>query len=182
MFWFIDPSHSQATFSVKHMMVSTVRGRLGKLSGRLQLDPAHPERATFEVAADVGAIDTGDPKRDAHLRSADFFDAPTYPSISFKSTAVFAKAGGGYTASGELTIRDITRPASFDVHLEGIGVDAQGGKHLGASATVVIDRSDFGLTWNMPIPSGVLVGEKVKIEVDLQALDESSATQRGLAA
>jgi polyisoprenoid-binding protein YceI len=182
MFWFIDPSHSQATFSVKHMMVSTVRGRLGKLNGRLEFDPAHPEHATFEVAADVGAIDTGDPKRDAHLRSADFFDASTYPSISFKSTAVFAKADGGYTASGDLTIREITRPASFDVQLEGIGVDAQGGKHLGASATVVIDRTDFGLTWNMPVPSGVLVGEKVKIEVDLQALDESSATARGLAA
>lgn len=182
MFWFIDPSHSQVTFSVKHMMVSTVRGRLGKLSGRLQLDPAHPERATFEVAADVSAIDTGDPKRDAHLRSADFFDAPTHPRISFKSKAVFAKANGGYSAGGDLTIRDITRPVSFDVQLEGIGVDAQGGKHLGASATVVIDRTDFGLTWNMPIPSGVLVDEKVKIEVDLQALDEATATQRGLAA
>lgn len=182
MFWFIDPSHSQVTFSVKHMMVSTVRGRLGKLSGRLQLDPAQPERATFDVAADVGAIDTGDPKRDAHLRSADFFDAATYPSITFKSRAVFAKADGGYTASGDLTIRDVTRPVSFDVQLEGIGVDAQGGQHLGASATVVIDRTDFGLTWNMPIPSGVLVDPKVKIEVDLQALDESSATQRGLAA
>ncbi|MEP6693084.1 MAG: YceI family protein [Chloroflexota bacterium] len=182
MFWYVDPSHSQVTFSVKHMMVSTVRGRLGPLSGRLDLDPERPEKGSFEIAASVAAIDTGDARRDAHLRSGDFFDAEKYPQIVFKSNAVFPQGEGRYKASGDLTIREVTRPVSFDVELAGVGIDGQGGQHLGATATVTIDRTDFGLTWNMPVPNGVLVSEKVKIEVDLQALDEASAKQKGLAA
>ena len=182
MFWYLDPSHSQATFSVKHMMVSTVRGRLGKLSGRLLLDPDQPEKADFEIAADVADINTGDAKRDGHLRSGDFFDAAAHPAITFKSSAVFPRGEGRYTVSGDLTIRKVTRPVSFDVELLGLTTDGQGGQRLGASATVTIDRTDFGLTWNLPVPNGVLVGEKVKIEVDLEAIDEASAKQRGLAA
>lgn len=182
MFWYIDPSHSAVSFKVKHMMVSTVRGRLGRLRGRIQLDPERPEKAEFEIAADVKGIYTGDERRDGHLRSGDFFDAEKYPEITFKSDAVFRRGQGRYTASGELTIRDVTRPVSFNVELEGINADAQGGRHLGASASVTIDRADFGLTWNVPVPNGVLVGDKVKIEVDLQALDEAAAKARGLAA
>lgn len=182
MFWYIDPAHSQVTFSVKHMMVSTVRGRLGKLSGRLELDPKAPEKADFEISVDVNGIDTGDAKRDGHLRSADFFDVEKHPEIVFKSNAVFPKGGGRYAASGDLTIRGVTRPASFEIELVGVGVDAQGGQHLGATATTTIDRTAFGLTWNMPVPSGVLVSENVKIEVDLQAIDETAAKKVGLAA
>jgi len=182
MVWYIDPSHSQVNFSVKHMMLSTVRGRLGKLTGRLELDPQMPEKGSFVVKADVADINTGDPKRDGHLRSADFFDAEKFPAISFKSNVIFPKGEGRYVASGDLTIRDITRPVSFDIDLLGVSVDAQGGQKLGATATVAIDRTGFGLTWNMPVPSGVLVGEKVKIEVDLQAYDEAGAKKVGLAA
>lgn len=182
MFWYIDPSHSAVSFKVKHMMVSTVRGRLGQLRGRIQLDPERPEKADFEIAAQVKGIYTGDPRRDGHLQSGDFFDAEKYPQITFKSDAIFQRGEGRYTASGDLTIRDVTRPVSFEIELEGIGVDAQGGQHLGASASVTIDRTDFGLTWNMPIPNGMLVGDKVKVEVDLQALDEATAKTRGLAA
>jgi len=182
MFWYIDPSHSQVNFSVKHMMVSTVRGRLGRLAGRLELDPDRPEKADFEISADVKGIDTGDAKRDGHLRSADFFDADTHPVITFKSNAVFPKGTGKYTASGDLTIRKVTRPVSFDIELHGIGPGPQGSQHLGATASVTIDRTDFGLTWNMPVPNGVLVSEKVKIDVDLEAVDEATAKQRGLAA
>lgn len=182
MFWYIDPAHSQVTFSVKHMMVSTVRGRLGKLSGRLELDPKAPEKADFEIGVDVRGIDTGDPKRDGHLRSGDFFDAEKHPEIVFKSNAIFPKGDGRYAASGELTVRGVTRPASFDIELTGIGVDGQGGQHLGATATTTLDRTAFGLTWNMPVPSGVLVSENVKIEVDLQAIDEAAARKIGLAA
>src|SRR5213594_3809165 len=152
MFWYIDPSHTAVSFSVKHMMVSTVRGSLGKVRGRIELDPRHPEEGDFEIAVEVKGITTGDLKRDGHLRSADFFDAEKYPEIS------------------------------FDVELVGTAVNGQGGQHLGAAATVTIDRTDFGLTWNMPVPNGVLVGEKVKIEVDLEAIDEASANTRGLAA
>ena len=182
MFWYIDPSHSAVTFSVKHMMVSTVRGRLGKLSGRLWLDPERPEKADIDIAADVAEINTGDAKRDGHLRSRDFFDAATHPTITFKSNAVFPRGDGRYKVSGDLTIRTVTRPVSFDVELNGITSSSQGGQHLGASATLTIDRTDFGLTWNMPVPNGVLVGEKVKIDVDLEAIDEATAQQRGLAA
>ena len=182
MFWYIDSSHSQVNFSVKHMMVSTVRGQLGKLSGRLELDPERPEKAHFEIKADVAGITTNDERRDGHLRSGDFFDAEKFPAIRFKSNAVFPKGEGRYTASGDLTIRDVTRPVSFDIELLGIGIDAMGSKKLGATATVAIDRTDFGLTWNMPVPSGVLVGEKVKIEVDVQAYDEAGAKKVGLAA
>ena len=182
MFWYIDPSHTSVSFSVKHMMLSTVRGRLGKVRGRIQLDPAHPEKGDFEIAVEVKGITTGDPKRDGHLGSADFFDAERYPEITFKSNAIFPKGDRRYTASGDLTIREITRPVSFEVELLGTGVDRQGGQHLGAAASVTIDRTDFGLMWNMPVPNGVLVGDKVKVEVDLQALDEASAKTRGLAA
>lgn|SRR2546425_3762301 len=182
MFWYIDPSHSAVSFKVKHMMVSTVRGRLGKLRGRIELDPDRPDKADFEITADVKGIYTGDERRDGHLQSGDFFDAEKYPEITFKSDAIFPRGEGRYTASGDLTIRQITRPVSFEIELEGVGVDAQGAQHLGASASVTIDRTDFGLTWNMPIPNGMLVGDKVKIEVDLQALDEATAKSRGLAA
>ena len=182
MNWYIDPAHSQVTFKVKHMMVSTVRGRLGKLSGRLDLDPERPEEADFEIAVDVTGIDTGDDRRDGHLRSGDFLDAQTHPVISFKSNAIFAKGDGRYTASGDLVIRGKALPASFEVELLGVAGDARGATKLGATATATIDRTDWGLTWNMPVPNGVLVGEKVKIEVDLQAYDEASAKTLGLAA
>lgn len=182
MFWYIDPAHTQVGFAVKHMMVSTVRGRLGKVSGRVELDEQQPEKARFEIAVDVASIDTGDPKRDGHLRSGDFFDAEQYPAITFKSNAVFLQGEGRYRASGDLTIRGTTRPASFDIELLGVGVDAKGGKHLGATARTTIDRTAYGLTWNMPVPNGVLVSEQVKIEVDLQAFDEATAKSYGLAA
>jgi polyisoprenoid-binding protein YceI len=182
MFWYIDPSHTAVSFSVKHMMLSTVRGNLGRVRGRIELDPAQPEKGDFEISVDVTGITTGDDKRDGHLVSPDFFHAEKYPTIIFKSNAVFRKGDGHYAASGDLTIREITRPVSFDVELIGVVPNGQGGQHLGAAATVTIDRSDFGLTWNMPIPNGVLVGEKVKIEVDLEAVDEATAKTRGLAA
>jgi len=182
MFWYIDPSHTAVNFSVKHMMVTTVRGSLGKVRGRIELDPEYPEKGDFEISATVKGISTGDARRDGHLQSADFFDAEKYPEITFKSNAVFPKGAGHYTASGDLTIREVTRPVSFDIELIGVVANAQGGQHLGAAATLTIDRTDFGLTWNMPIPNGVLVGDKVKIEVDLEAVDEATAKTRGLAA
>jgi polyisoprenoid-binding protein YceI len=182
MVWYIDPSHTQATFSVKHMMVSTVRGRLGKLRGEIEFDPENPHRASFEIGADVTAIDTGDARRDGHLRSADFFDAEKYPEIVFKSSAVAPKGENKYAVSGNLKIRDISRPVTFEVELDGIAVDGKGGKHLGASATVTIDRKDFGLDWNQPIQNGFLVGDKVKLDIGIEAVDAASAKAMGLAA
>src|SRR5437899_6925381 len=127
MFWYIDPAHTSVSFSVKHMMLSTVRGSLGKASGRIDLDPAHPEQGDFEIAVQVNGITTGDMKRDGHLASPDFFHVEKYPEITFKSKAIFPKADGRYTVSGDLTIREITRPVSFDVELLGTAVNGQGG-------------------------------------------------------
>jgi polyisoprenoid-binding protein YceI len=182
MFWYIDPSHAQVNFSVKHMMVSTVRGRLGRVTGRLQLDPGTPEKADFEIAVDVAGIDTNDDRRDGHLRSADFFDAEKHPTITFKSNAIFPLGEGKYRASGDLTIRGVTLPHSFEIELLGISVNANERQTLGATATTTIDRTAYGLVWNMPIPNGVLVSENVKVEVDLEAFDEATAKERGLAA
>ena len=182
MFWYIDPSHAQVNFSVKHMMVSTVRGRLGKVTGRLRLEPTAPEKADFEITVDVAGIDTNDERRDGHLRSADFFDAAAHPAITFKSNAIFPKGEGRYTASGDLTIRGVTLPQSFEIELLGVSPNGKGGQLLGATAAATIDRTAFGLVWTMPVTNGVLVGEKVKVEVDLEALDESTAKERGLAA
>src|SRR5256885_9668761 len=170
MFWYIDPSHTAVNFSVKHMMLSTVRGSLGKVSGRSELDAAQPEKGDSEVSAAIKGITTGDAKPDGHLQSPDFFHAEKYPEVTFKSNAIFPKGGGHYTASGDLTIRDVTRPVSFDIELIGVVANAQGGQHLGAAATLTIDRADFGLTWNMPIPNGGPGGDKAKIEVDPEAV------------
>ena len=182
MFWYIDPSHAQVNFSVKHMMVSTVRGRLGRVTGRLQLEPSTPEKADFEIQVDVAGLNTNDERRDGHLRSADFFDVETHPVITFKSNAIFPLGEGRYRASGDLTIRGVTLPHSFDIELLGISVNAKEQKTLGATATTTIDRTAYGLVWNMPIPNGVLVSENVKVEIDLEAFDVSAAKERGLAA
>jgi len=182
--WYIDPSHSSVTFGVKHMMVSTVRGKLGTVKGEIDFDPAAPATAKIAATVDAGTIDTNDPKRDGHLKSPDFFDVAKYPEITFRSTAVEAqKKGGGddrFTVSGDLAIRGITKPVRFDARIEGIATDQKGGLHLGSTGTLVIDRTQWGLVWNMPLANGVLVGEKVTIELDLAALDAATARTLGL--
>lgn len=180
--WYVDPVHSSVTFGVKHMMVTTVRGRFGKPWGRIEFDPASPERTAIDVAIDATSIDTGEANRDGHLKSPDFFDVATYPQITFRSTKVEPKGGDRYLVSGDLTIRNITKPVTFEAELGGIADGPQGGKFLGATATLTVDRTEWGLVWNMPIPNGVLVGDKVKIELGLEALDADTARQRGLAA
>ncbi len=178
--WYIDPSHSAITFGVKHMMVSTVRGKFGKVSGRLEFDPKSPTATRISAALDAGTIDTNDARRDAHLKSADFFDAAQHPEITFQSTKVEPKGESGFTVYGDLSIRGTTKPVTFDAELEGIAFDPQGGQHLGAVGTLVIDRKDWGLVWNQPIADGVLVGDKVKIELGLEAVDEATAQKWGL--
>src|SRR5207245_9728020 len=125
---YFEPPDSGVSSKVRTMRGSTVRGRLGKLRGGFELDPDRPDKADFEITADVKGIYTGDERRDGHLQSGDFFDAEKYPEITFKSDAIFPRGEGRYTASGDLTIRQITRPVSFEIELEGVGVDAQGGQ------------------------------------------------------
>ena len=182
MAWNIDAVHSQATFSVKHMMISTVRGQFNVLSGKLEIDEAHPENSWVEAEVDVASINTRDPKRDGHLVSADFFDAAQYPKITFKSTKVEPTGKDEYRVTGDLTIHGVTKQETFHAEYSGQLKDLYGMQRSGFSVKGSINRKDFGLNWNVALESGgVLVGDKVNIEIDLaavqQAAVDASATQ-----
>ncbi|BAJ73311.1 uncharacterized conserved protein [Microbacterium testaceum StLB037] len=165
--WVLDPSHSEVTFTVRHMMISKVRGTFGMKSATL-VAPENPLEATVEASVDVTSVDTKDEGRDQHLRSAEFFDVETYPTMDFRSTGVRVE-DGDYLVDGELTIRGVSKPATFSIDFGGFGTDPWGNYKVGATAKTVINREDFGLTWNAALETGgVLVGKDVTIELDLQ--------------
>jgi polyisoprenoid-binding protein YceI len=165
----VDPVHSHVGFSVRHMMVTTVRGKFTAYSGTLDLDAADFTRSHIAGEIDVASIDTGNADRDNHLRSPDFFDVANHPKIAFKSTAI-ARSGDGYTVTGDLTIRGTTHPVTLDVELAGTSKNPYGQMVTGVSATGAINRKDFGLVWNAVLETGgVAVAEKVKIEIEIQA-------------
>lgn len=168
--WKIDPAHSSAEFKVKHMMISNVKGSFSGLSGTLVEDPANPASDTVEATIDIATISTGDPQRDAHLKSGDFFDAEQYPQMSFKSTSVVKKDEGEYEVTGDLTLHGVTRPVTFEVEGPSApGKDPWGNTRIGLAATTKVNRKDFGLTWNSALETGgVLVGEEVKITLEVQ--------------
>jgi polyisoprenoid-binding protein YceI len=170
MAWVIDKVHSHVGFTVKHMMVTTVRGQFRDYRGTLRLDPKDFTRSTFEGEIDVASIDTGNADRDAHLRTNDFFDAPNHPKITFKSTRIEAKGEGEYAVHGDLTIRGVTKPITLDVEFGGTGKNPYGKTVAGFGARGVINRKDFGVSFNAPLETGgVIVGEKVKLELDVEA-------------
>ncbi len=165
--WVLDPSHSEVTFSVRHMMISKVRGAFGVKSATL-VAPENPLEVTIEASVDATSLDTKDEGRDTHLRSADFFDVENHPTLDFVSTGVRIE-GGDFLVDGDLTIRGITKPVAFDLDFNGFGVDPWGNYKAGASAKTVINREEFGLTWNTALEAGgVLVGKDVTITLDLQ--------------
>ena len=165
--WVLDPSHSEVTFSVRHMMISKVRGTFGVKAATIEA-PENPLEAKVTATVDVTSIDTKVEGRDQHLRSADFFDTETYPTIEFVSTGVRLE-GDKFLVDGDLTIRGITKPVTFDFDFGGFGNDPWGNYKAGATAKTVINREDFGLTWNAALETGgVLVGKDVTIELDLQ--------------
>jgi polyisoprenoid-binding protein YceI len=167
--WKIDASHSAAQFAVKHMMVTTVRGQFGSLNGTVKWDPAHPARSSVEATIDVSTIDTGNAKRDAHLKSADFFEVDKYPTIQFRSTSVQPAGSGKAKVIGDLTMRGVTRPVVFDVEGLTPPVKAQNGVKSGATGTAKISRKEWGLTWNRALEAGgVTVSDEVVITVDLE--------------
>ncbi len=171
MAWQIDNTHSQVTFSVRHMMVTTVKGQFNVLSGKLEIDEQHPENSWVEAEVDAASIDTRDERRDGHLRSPDFFDAANYPTITFKSTKVEAVGDHEYRVSGDLTLHGVTRQVTFDAEYSGQLKDPYGMQRAGLSAKATINRKDFGLSWDQALESGgVLVGDKVTIEIDLAAV------------
>jgi polyisoprenoid-binding protein YceI len=169
--WKIDPAHSVAEFKVKHMMISHVKGHFAKVSGTLTLNDADITKSEVEATIDAASIETRDPQRDAHLKSADFFDAEKYPTLSFKSTRV-SGGEGELKVDGDLTIHGVTRKVQFDV--EGPtppAKDPWGNTRVGLSATTKINRKDFGLTWNAALETGgILVGEEVTISLEVQFL------------
>ncbi|MDQ0613132.1 polyisoprenoid-binding protein YceI [Microbacterium sp. W4I4] len=165
--WILDPSHSEVTFSVRHMMISKVRGTFGMKEATL-VAPENPLEAQVSAKVDVTSIDTKDDNRDAHLRSADFFDTDTFPTMDFASTGARVE-NGDFFVDGDLTIRGITKPVSFEFEFGGFGQDPYGNYKAGASAKTVINREDFGLTWNAALESGgVLVGKEITIGLELQ--------------
>ncbi|MCR2813416.1 YceI family protein [Microbacterium sp. zg.Y1090] len=165
--WVLDPSHSEVTFSVRHMMISKVRGTFDVKSATI-IAPENPLEVSVVASADVASVNTNDEGRDAHLRSADFFDAENHPTLDFVSTGVRVE-NGDFLVDGDLTIRGITRPVTFDLDFGGFGVDPWGNYKAGATAKTVINREDFGLVWNAALETGgVLVGKDVTITLDLQ--------------
>lgn len=172
--WTIDPSHSSIQFSVRHMVFAKVRGRFTDWEGTLELDPQDLATGRTSVSIDAASIDTGTPARDEHLRSADFFDVKTFPKLTFQSTRVVEK-GGAHEVHGRLTIRDVTRDVVLEAQLAGAGTDPWGNERLGFSAKTSLDRKEFGLNWNQVLEAGgVLVGDRIEIELEIQAVAAAS--------
>ena len=173
--WKIDPAHSHAEFAIRHLMISTVKGRFGVVNGSVVTDESDPTRAKVEVAIDVNSIDTHEAQRDAHLKSAEFFDTEKYPTIDFRSTRItdVASDNSEFKLIGELTIHGVTREVSLQVTSEGRGKDPWGGERAGFSAHTKIKRSEFGLTWNQVLETGgFVVGDEVKITVDVELVKQ----------
>jgi polyisoprenoid-binding protein YceI len=167
--WTIDTDHSEIGFAVKHLMVATVKGSFRRFSGRVILDENNIGKSLIEADIDVASIDTRQEQRDAHLRSADFFDAESFPVMTFRSKKVEQLRHGYLRAVGDLTIRGATREVVLDVEETGRGGDPWGNQRIGYNARTTINRDEFGLTWNQALETGgVLVSADVKINVDLQ--------------
>jgi len=173
MTWTIDPVHSVAEFAVKHMMVSTVKGRFRSLEGTIHIDEENPTASWVIASIDVASIDTNDPQRDAHLRSADFFDAERFPKITFRSTRVEQVDETKWKLFGELTMRGVTKEVVLDTEYGGQIKDAFGKQRMAISAETTINRKDFGVNWNGLIEAGgVVVGDRVRIMLDIAAVRE----------
>ena len=168
--WNLDPVHSVAEFKVKHMMISNVKGRFTKVTGALALDESDLTKSQVEASIEAASIETHDPQRDAHLKSADFFDVEKFPTLSFKSTSIKRVSGDELAVAGDLTIHGVTRKVVFTV--EGPTApskDPWGNTRRGLSATTKINRKDFGLTWNAALETGgILVGEEITITLDVE--------------
>jgi len=168
--WNIDPAHSAADFKVKHMMISNVKGSFSGLSGGLTEHSIDSTLSYVEASVPVATITTGDPQRDGHLKSADFFDAEKFPTLNFKSTKVVRKGEGEYAVTGDLTIHGVTKPVTFAVEGPSApGKDPWGNTRIGLSATARINRKDYGLVWNAALETGgFLVGDEIAITLDVQ--------------
>ncbi len=175
--WQIDPAHSAAHFSVRHLMISNVRGEFTKLTGSAVLDPVDPSKSTVEVTIQAASINTREPQRDEHLRSADFLDVANYPTITFKSKRNEAVELEYFKLTGDLTIRGVTKEVTLDVEGPTPPVkDPWGNVRAGVTASTKINRKDFGLVWNALVEGGgVMVGDEVKITIEAELIQQAPA-------
>lgn len=166
----IDPSHTRIGFSTRHAMVTKVRGAFNEVEGSATTGP-NLEGASIEVTMQAASIDTRSADRDGHLKSADFFDVETYPTLTFRSAEVTAVDGDTLRVTGDLTIKDVTRPVTVDFEFAGAAQDPFGNERIGFEGSAVVNRKDFGLTWNAALETGgVLVSEKVTLEFEISAI------------
>jgi polyisoprenoid-binding protein YceI len=168
--WTIDPVHSEVGFSVRHMMVSKVRGRFTAFRGQIVI-AEDPTDSRVTASVDLDSIDTGNAQRDEHLRSADFFEVATHPTMTYRSTGLRRDGRDGYVLDGELTLKGVTRSVPLRLSLVGVGPDAYGGTRAGFSATTEINRHDFDVSFNAALETGgVVVGDRVSIELEIEAI------------
>jgi len=167
----IDPSHSHVGFTARHAMVTRVRGSFTDVSGSIHVDGENPTASKVEVEIDAASIDTRSADRDAHLRSDDFFAVDTYPTIDFASTSIEQTGADTFEVNGDLTIRDTSRPVSFELAFTGAATDPFGNERIGFEGSVEVNRKDWNLTWNAALEAGgVLVSEKVTLELEISAI------------
>lgn len=168
----LDASHSSVGFSVRHLVISQVRGEFGKVAGTVALDEADPTRSTVEATIDAASVDTKVANRDAHLKSPDFLDVAKYPAITFKSTKIAKVGEGAYAVTGDLTVHGVTRPVTLQATVTPEVKGMTGETRRGISATTKISRKEFGLTWNKVVEAGPVVGDEVAIALDLEAVKD----------
>jgi len=171
--WKIDAGHSLAEFGVKHLMVSTIKGRFTDIAGTITVDENDVTKSSVEVTISVASVNTFDENRDNHLKSPDFFDVEQFPTITFKSTKVEKKSGDRLDVTGDLTIHGVTRPVTLETEFNGRGASPWGSEVIAYSAETSISRKDFGLGWNVALEAGgVVVGDKVKIAIEAEAVKQ----------
>lgn len=171
--WALDPTHSEAQFKVKHLVISTVTGTFKSFDGSFESENEDFEGAAISFSLDTNSIDTNQEQRDGHLKSGDFFDVENYPKITFKSTSFTKKKGDDYKLVGDLTIKDVTKSVELEVELGGIAVDPYGNTKAGFEVSGKINRKDFGLTWSAITEAGaVVVGEDIKLQFNVQFIKQ----------
>ncbi len=175
--WQLDPAHSAAHFSVRHLMISNVRGEFTKLSGSALLNPADLAKSKVEVTIEAASINTREPQRDEHLRSADFLDVANYPALTFRSKRIEALGADNFKLTGDLTIRGVTKEVTFDIEGPTSSIkDPWGNIRAGVSGSAKINRKDYGLVWNaLTEAGGVVVGDEVKITIEAELIQQAPA-------
>jgi polyisoprenoid-binding protein YceI len=172
--WGLDPTHSEITFKIRHLMVSNVSGNFGNFTVSAETEDEDFSTAKISFGAHVNSINTGNEQRDGHLQSADFFDAAAFPAISFESTSIEKDGDNAYKLHGHLTVKDVSKPVTFNAELGGIANDPYGNRKAGFSIEGKINRKDFGLTWNATTEAGgLLVGEDVKLAAEIQVVKQA---------